>query len=194
MSLKAKLATTLAALCMVICLLTVGVWAAAQINVTVSGSVSFAATDVWAKVSVKSEHAAEDVTEDYVIFNANPSEDEDSKSTTAGTTDKWGSLSLQFDNATKADIVITIKVENLHEENALKVTVADKYTHEGDAANNIEVVVVESAEGGDTLNKVGGATVSKTYTITLKMVEKNKSVVATNFGVDITLNDAGADA
>ena len=51
MSLKVKLATTIAALCMVICLLTVGVWAATKTSVNVSGTVSFVAEDVNATIS-----------------------------------------------------------------------------------------------------------------------------------------------
>ena len=57
MSLKVKLTTAIAALCMVICLLSVGVWAASSGVVKIDGSVSFVANDV--NVTVYGEGAGE---------------------------------------------------------------------------------------------------------------------------------------
>ena len=188
MSLKAKLATTLAALCMVICLLTVGVWAASQTTVNVSGSVSFDATDVWAKVTATSTGAVETINKS-VTFNAGVTESGD---ITNGDTATWDDLNVTFKD-TKEDIIITLTVTNLHEENKITAKVKDTSTHTSDANNNVKITIQESAEGGDTLNKVGGTTVSKEYTITLHMLDKNKSVASTAFSVKVTLDNAGAD-
>ena len=51
MSLKTKLVSTISAICMVLALLTVGVWAVSTASVTLGGSVSFTADNIHARVT-----------------------------------------------------------------------------------------------------------------------------------------------
>ena len=136
MSLKAKLTTTLAALCMVICLLSVGVWAATQATVNFSGTVTFELRDVQVSVygaykgtgedtdlgSADTDAIAEGEDELIVTWTA---EDEDATEDPAdedNMLDKdWEFNALNFENK-NSTIVIALKVKNNNPDNGVYAT------------------------------------------------------------------------
>ena len=120
MSLKAKLATTIAALCMVICLLTVGVWAASRTSVGFSGTVSFTSKDVNATITgtITGATGAQNVTNTPVAtFNGSEAEPAEGEYTPA---QAWTIGNLDF--ATKdSEIVITLNIKNDNTERAIQI-------------------------------------------------------------------------
>lgn len=162
MNSKAKLISTIAAICMVLVLLVGGIWAASTATVNVGGSVSFNANDVKVTVTGKVEGAKVNTWTKEVTW------DETNSETTL--TANWTDLNLEFVKSTDGqgaltgeldDIVITITITNLDEQRALNVTLKDNTT--GHAGFEVEL-----SETSDTLNKVDGAKDSAEYTITLK--------------------------
>ena len=184
MSLKAKLVTTIAALCMVLCLLVGGVWAASQVKVNINGTVSFTANDVHATVSASSAGTtAETAKSDSVTFNcASTAADSDNK----GETDTFDFSGMIFLNKS-TDIVITITVSNLGER-ALTATVAEGTLPEGKTANpNVTVTIAETTQ---TAGTVAAKTGTATWTVTLHVVDTNLSVEDAPFAIVVTLTDA----
>lgn len=189
MSLKAKLVTTIAALCMVLCLLVGGVWAASQVTVNMSGTVSFKADDVYAKVTASVTSGAKETaeaTKHEVIFNDGTALGGEIEEVTGGEK-TWDDFQLNFADKDEA-IVITVTVENLGER-ALKITYKDNTV---DAAkNNITVTIAETTSTNGSLTKVGAesAVTTATYTVSIKLIDTNKSVDKVPFNVAFTLED-----
>ena len=176
MSLRAKLVTTIAALCMVLCLLGVGVWAAATGTVNLGGTVSFVAEDVDATVTADFEHVKTAIAQKSVTF--------DSTTTDEDMTEDWTGLDLTFANKTE-DIVITVVVTNNNAERALGVTFTDKT----DDAKNFEVSI-KKGENALTAQDTVAKNSSATYTITLHITDNNNSVSGT-LDVEIKLDNLG---
>ncbi|MBO5022353.1 MAG: hypothetical protein J6C53_02615 [Clostridia bacterium] len=168
MSLKAKLVSTIAAFCMVICLLSVGIWAASTGTVNVGGTVSFTATDVDVTIyGVVGTAAAdaEDITTEIVTWDA--------ASTGDTLTEDWTNA-LNFTKG--QDIVISLKVVNNNEERAVTVTLVDDET----AATNY----THTPSAGSSI----AAGQSAVYTITLKVTDWNKKVEGT-LSYDLTVTN-----
>lgn len=70
MSLKAKLISTIAAFCLVISLLFVGVFAANNVSIQMGGQVTFTATDVYGDVTITYSGAANNPARLYADFDA----------------------------------------------------------------------------------------------------------------------------
>ena len=182
MSLKAKLATTIAALCMVICLLTVGVWAASKTTVNMNGSVSFTANDVYATVAVATTGAETNITDKAVTFNCgNANTGVDNANTNTGATETWDDQDLKF-SAKDATITITFTVTN-HGERDLTVALTAEATGEGE---NLAVAVSEIAD-----NKVEAGT-EGTFSVTLNLVDTNVSLTDEGYTIALELTDVNA--
>ena len=74
MSLKAKLISTIAAFCLVISLLFVGVFAANNVSIQMGGQVTFTATDVYGDVTITYSGAANSQLRLYAEFDADTPE------------------------------------------------------------------------------------------------------------------------
>ena len=177
MSLRAKLATTIAALCMVICLLTVGVFAASQANVNIGGTVSFVAEDVDATVTATFANVKTAIEQKSVTFDS-ATADEDM-------TEDWTGLDLTFANKTD-DIIITVVVNNNNAERRLGVTFTDNSTE----LKNFTVAIKEGETVVSAQDEIA-ASGSATYTITLHITDNNDSVSG-NLNVNIKLDNLGA--
>lgn len=168
MSLKAKLVSTIAAFCMVICLLSVGIWAANTGTVNVGGSVSFVAKDVDVTISLVSVTGAGDAGDAYakddITWNA----------ATEGTLSaSWTDMVFAFQkaaNGTLGDIVITINVKNNSAERPVNVTAAAQMTEGADTS-----VSVVAATTGQI-----AATEDKDFTFTIHTTKDGNSTIATS--------------
>lgn len=183
MSLKAKLFTTLAALCMVICLLTVGVWAISQTTVTVNGTVSFVANDVYATVKLTTTGAKTnlDGAANTITFNSSKEAGD-----IVEADPKWEIADLEFSEKNTA-IVLVFEVENLNTERTLGVKV-DVLSHDENA--NIEVLVDEEANEATATAKADGVETNKVQVkVNITIVDTNKEVDAAAWKVQLTLTD-----
>ena len=171
MKLKAKLISTIAAFAMVLCLTIVGVWAAATVTVSVTGTVSYTATDVDATVtgSITGINESKSFTKD---FNAE----------IADTSGAWDLSGITFVKG--QDVIITLNVLNKSTERKLSVTLA----------NNGE------ATGTNTTAALGATTEAtinpgenKDFTFTINVTDWNK---AASYGIKLllTLNNVANPA
>lgn len=170
MKLKAKLISTIAAFAMVLCLTIVGVWAAATVSVSVTGTVSYTATDVDATVT----GTITGITETGKDF---------SKSFNAGSTDNSGAWDLSGITFVKnQDVVITLTVKNNSTERPLEATLANN----GEAAG-----INTTAALGTTTTSTVAAGDTASFTFTIKVTDWNKTA---SYGINLmlTLNNKAA--
>ena len=174
MKLKAKLVTTCAAFCLILCLTIVGVWAVATANIPMGGSVGFTATDVDATISgsfsgISGSQALETLKLDASTTNV---ENVDGYTT-------WQNWKLNFADATK-DIVLTITVTNNNTERAINATFTDNTS----ALTNMTV----SLAGGDAAGSASYTSGTKVtipagqsvvFKVTLHVTDANDSASAT---------------
>lgn len=113
MKLKAKLISTIAAFAMVLCLTIVGVWAAATVTVSVTGTVSYTATDVDATVTGSITGITETGKSFTKTFNAASTEDSGA----------WDLSDITF--VKNQDVIITLTVKNNSTERPLQATLAN---------------------------------------------------------------------
>ena len=184
MSLKAKLVSTIAAFCMVICLLSVGIWAANSGTVNLGGSVSFTATDVNVRVEyVGMEGGTGTYSHAAIEWNSSDEPTADDKFEGMN----FGFKKSETNAAVYADIVITIKVTNLSKERGVNVAIdADKTEAAG---NDASVSVV--ATGAPSIDKATtDEGLSQLYTITIKTTkDTNQSVAATAWAGTLTITN-----
>ena len=135
MKLKAKLATTCAAFCLILCLTIVGVWAVTTASIPMGGSVGFTASDVDATISgsFTGISGSQDLTTLKLDASTTDVESVDGYKT-------WQGWKLNFANKTQ-DIVLTITVTNDNTERAIDATFTDNTS----ALTNMTV----SLAGGD---------------------------------------------
>lgn len=170
MKLKAKLISTIAAFAMVLCLTIVGVWAAATVSVSVTGTVSYTATDVDATVT----GTITGITETGKDF---------SKSFNAGSTDNSGAWDLSGITFVKnQDVVITLTVKNNSTERPLEATLANN----GEAAGTNTTAAL-----GTTTTSTVAAGDTASFTFTIKVTDWNKTA---SYGINLmlTLNNKAA--
>ena len=207
MSLKVKLTTTIAALCMVICLLTVGVWAATKGTVNLHGTVSFTAKDV--SVRVYGAISGTDATNgdnvgktDISTIVAAESDDafdatqHDQKiavwdASTSGEilTADWGttsdSLNLLFASK-ESTIKLVIKVENTNAERSVKYTFAPELKGVKLTSEETEIKYTDGVEKSTNVK----ATYTTTGT-TVTDAEKGEGTIApsttANFVITLTI-------
>lgn len=134
MTTKAKLVSTIAAFCLVLALMVVGVLAASSATVNLGGSLSFIASDVDATVTVNATGCSE------TIDGSSPNY---SHTFDAGSEESdWTNENIDLTFSDKdTDIVITIKVTNNNEERALKVSFTDSTLPSVTADQNVSMTV-----------------------------------------------------
>lgn len=170
MKLKAKLISTIAAFAMVLCLTIVGVWAAATVSVSVTGTVSYTATDVDATVT----GTITGITETGKDF---------SKTFNAGSTDNSGAWDLSGITFVKnQDVVITLTVKNNSSERPLEATLANN----GEATGTNTTAAL-----GTTTTSTVAAGDTASFTFTIKVTDWNKTA---SYGINLmlTLNNKAA--
>lgn len=171
MKLKAKLVTTCAAFCLILCLTIVGIWAVTAPSIPMGGNVGFTASDVDATISgsFSGISGSQDLT--TLKLDANTT---DVASVDGYTT--WQGWDLGFADKTQ-DIVLTITVKNDNTERAINAT----FTNNSSSLNNITV----SLAGGDAAG-------SASYTSGTKVtISAGQSVI---FKVTINVDDPNDSA
>lgn len=172
MKLKAKLISTIAAFAMVLCLTIVGVWAAATVTVSVTGTVSYTATDVDATVTGE-------------IIGINESGKSFTKTFNAASTENSGAWDLSDITFVKnQDVVITLTVKNNSTERPLQATLANngEATGTNTTATLGETTTSTIAAGGDK---------TASFRFTIKVTDWNKTA---SYGINLmlTLNNQAA--
>ena len=162
MKLKAKLISTIAAFAMVLCLTIVGVWAAATVTVSVTGTVSYTATDVNATVTgtITGINETKSFTQD---FNADK----------ADTSGAWDLSGITF--VKNQPVVITLTVKNNSTERSLE---AELVNNGGAAGTNTTAALGATTEA--TIN--AGDNVD--FTFTINVTDWNKQA---GYPIDLTL-------
>ena len=190
MTIKAKLATTIAALCMVICLLTVGVLAATSATVTINGTVNFQATDVIALVKAKAEG-----TKGFSIAETTVG-DFDAADEEGAATGEW-TPAVVF-SAKDEVITLTLTVENKSVDREIKLTFAPTLGDQAITAEGVTVGNVTAKLGASNATEVGVATAGEggavtnataTVTITLEIADRNLSVNNVSLGGTLLLEN-----
>ena len=183
MKLKAKLVSTIAAFCLVLCLTIVGVWAATSATVTMGGNISFKATDVNAEVSGGNFTGVSGApTLTTLVFDGNETASDASDVTGI---DTWTGWNLTFSGKTDATFKITVK--NTNAERALNATLTNTTS---DATNcTISVEVGEVDKDGQVVSVAkNNGTVE--YIITIHIENPNLAASAT-LGFELLLANAG---
>lgn len=170
MKLKAKLISTIAAFAMVLCLTIVGVWAAATVTVSVTGTVSYTATDVDATVTGTITGITESGKNFKKIFNAASTENSGA----------WDLSGITF--VKNQDVVITLNVKNNSTERPLQATLANN----GEATGTNTTAAL-----GETTTSTIAAGDNASFTFTIKVTDWNK---AASYGINLmlTLNNQAA--
>ena len=185
MSIKMKLVSCISAFILVLGIFIFGVLSAEQATVNLGGSISFDATDVYARVTGKVQNAQPNPTLDTLEFSAyNDTPDQSS----------WSGLDLQFDSRA-TDITIEVTVENLSMERELTVNLTDMIQTSTDnldksitldngayvSGTNTTIPVATSKDENNT-SKI-------TFVITFDVLDHNRSLPSTTFDYDINLYD-----
>ena len=187
MSIKMKLVSCISAFILVLGIFIFGVLSAEQATVNLGGSISFEATDVYARVTGRVQNAQDNPTLETLEFSADNDNPDQSS---------WSGLQLQFDSRA-TNITIEVIVENLSMERELTVNLTDMIqistdnlrktiTLEGDSyvsgTNTAPIPVATSNDSATNTSKV-------TFIITFDVIDHNKSLPNTNFDYDINLYD-----
>ena len=183
MSLKIKLISCISAFILILGMFIAGVLSVQQAQVNIGGSISFNATDVYARVTGSVANAQSNPTLSDLLFTAN---DDSSPSETALAT--WSNMDLDF-NQTPTPIEILITVENLSNERTLTVNLTNNLQGEGlniaisrDSASYTSATNVE-------LGTAGSNTASTTFTLTLTVADPNVDLTDVNFGYILNMFD-----
>lgn len=170
MKLKAKLISTIAAFAMVLCLTIVGVWAAATVTVSVTGTVSYTATDVDATVTGTITGINESGKNFEKTFNAASTEDSGA----------WDLSGITF--VKNQDVVITLRVTNNSSERPLQATLA----------NNGETTGTNTTAAlGETTTSIIAHGDHADFTFTIKVTDWNKTA-SYPISLMLTLNNQAA--
>lgn len=173
MSLKAKLVSSVAAFCLVLALLVVGILAVPSATINMGGTISFQATDVNATVAITVAGTEETI--DPVNYTYNASQGE------ATVENVWKTTAWNFDE--NREIVVTITVTNKDTVRQLDVD----FTAPADmAASNVTV----STTGEDTTLAAKNGSV--TYTITFTPANENLAVTNAAWTAKLVLTNHAA--
>ena len=157
MNLKAKLISTIAAVCLVVCLVTVGIWAAGAASIKIGGSVLFEASDVSVTItgSVSGNNSLADSPWNPTVSIA-PDEADDAEHEA-----EWSPLTFHFvkDGKNLAPITITFTITN---NGSIPLT-----AHLADESAPGSAIKLEYSNKADSKKTIGaGATDTVTITIT----------------------------
>ena len=185
MSIKLKLVSCISAFILVLGIFIFGVLSAQQVTVNLGGSISFDATNVYARVTGRVQNAQVNPTLETLEFSADNDNPDQSS---------WSGLQLQFDSQA-TNITIEVTVENLSMERTLTVNLTDMIqtstdnlsktiTLDGDSylSGTNETIPVATSNDENNTSKV-------TFIITFDVIDHNKSLPNTNFDYDINLMD-----
>ena len=185
MSIKMKLVSCISAFILVLGIFIFGVLSAEQATVNLGGSISFEATDVYARVTGRVQNAQTNPTLETLEFSAyNDTPDQSS----------WSGLELQFDSRA-TNITIEVTVENLSMERELTVNLTDMIeTSTDNLGKSITLDNGAYVSGTNTTVPVATSndetnTSKITFVITLDVLDHNKSLPSTTFDYDINLMD-----
>ena len=178
MSTKARLISTISAICMILALLVTGVWAVSTANITLGGTVTFTADNINATITGSITGTADPVSITPLVYRANKVPGDTEKNT-------WNN-DISFD----ANNLITMKVhvKNDSTERSLFVKVTDNTTTTN--INKDFSSTVTNVGSGDTYEVVAGGEIE--YTLTLSVDELDYSASAT-YALDVDLRDANAE-
>ena len=189
MSLKMKLTSTIAAFLLILGLTIMGVMAAPSATVNLGGSISFSASDVYAKVTGEISGQANEVSLEPLNFNNETDVEEEGA--------KWSNKDLVFDNA-GSEITITVTIENLAKDRPLYASISDKFeTIENITKGMTQLVSVvndtESEYEGHLIElpaSTGDGTSTAIIEISLEVTNKNASLAdGLKWGYDIQLDN-----
>ena len=199
MTTKAKLVSTIAAFCLVLALMVVGVLAASTVTVNLGGTIGFQSSDVVGSVTIATSGAATDL-----VATGEGNRHEFDSATADNTHFDFTNKALNF-KAGKANntITVTLTITNNSKERAIKVA----YTTELNitSAKNVEIQNVQFTNGesaksftqGSTFNiepaDEGQGETGRAATITFNIVrlDANYSVAGSWAGL-FTLTNAAA--
>ena len=185
MSIKLKLVSCISAFILVLGIFIFGVLSAEQATVNLGGSISFDATDVYARVTGRVQNAQTNPTLQPLEFSADNDNPDQSS---------WSGLQLQFDSQA-TNITIEVTVENLSMERTLTVNLTDMIQTSTDNLRKTisldggiylsganETIPVATSNDENNTSKV-------TFVITFDVIDHNSSLLSTNFDYDINLYD-----
>lgn len=184
MSFKTKMFSIATSVVLALAMLIIGVWAVQQGTVQMGGSISFNATDVYARVSGSITGTESTVELADLYFSA---EDENSPSDSAIRT--WNNNSLVF--AENSDtITINIEVENLAQNRVLNVSLEDHTSVPSSINKSITLTNgTTSSYTGGTIVPMAGSTGDGTsvisFAVSFTITDKNSSI---DFAYDYILN------
>lgn len=191
MTTKAKLVSTIAAFCLVLALMVVGVLAASSATVDLGGSISFTAKDVVATVSVSASGSAEDATVNGTGVYT------ESFDSTDNPTASWTKNDINLTFASKdAPIVITIAVQNDSDERALTLTAATLPSVTGDNINlkslQYDMNDADAPKNLTTEAVTVPAGEKVEIIMTISITDANASVTGSSWTADFTLANVAA--
>ena len=181
MSLKAKIISAVVAIVFVVALIGVGVWAAETASVTLGGSVSFSATNVYCDISGEITNLkGEAPVLDTLKFDASSTE-----GPTEGDVSTWAGNALNFKKSGQA-VVYTITIKNNSTTNVIKVQLEDTAAA---TAGLTKTIAFDSNEydSGDLVEIPANTT--KSFTITFSLTSKDDSISNANYSFALSLTD-----
>ena len=181
MSLKAKIISAVVAIVFVVALIGVGVWAAETASVTLGGSVSFSATNVYCDISgeITNLKGGAPVL-DTLKFDASSTE-----GPTEGDVSTWAGNALNFKNSGKP-VVYIITIKNNSTTNAINVQLEDTAA---------ATTGINKAIKFDSANYTSGAQVqiaageTKSFEITFSLASTDDSIANANYSYALSLTD-----
>ena len=181
MSAKVKLISFISAFVLVLGIMIIGVLSAEQVQVNIGGSVSFNATNVYAKVSGNIS-GAETGNKTFSTLTYSAEE-------TTGDESDWTNLALEFTEAPDP-IIITITVENLSTQRTLTVNLENTLQGEGlDIAVTRDSGSYTSAANVELPVSTGDGSSTTTFTLSLTVANPDQSLTDVSFGYILNLFD-----
>ena len=181
MSAKVKLISFISAFVLVLGIMIIGVLSAEQVKVNIGGSVSFNATNVYAKVSGNISGAQ---TGNKTFSTLTYSAEE-----TTGDESDWTNLDLNFDSDA-TPILIEITVENLSTDRELQVSLENDIQ-----ASGLNISITKDSQpytAGNTAMlpaSTGDGSSTTTFTLTLTVANPNEDLTNVTFGYILNLFD-----
>ena len=184
MSAKVKLISFISAFVLVLGIMIIGVLSAEQVQVNIGGSVSFNATNVYAKVSGNISRAK---TGNKTFSTLTYSAEE-----TTGNESDWTNLDLNFDSDA-TPILIEITVENLSTDRELQVSLENDIQ-----ANGLNISITKDSQpytAGQTAmlaKSTGDGTNTTTFVMSLTVANPDEDLTDANFNYILNLTDESA--
>ena len=184
MSTKVKLISIISAFVLVLGIMIIGVLSAEQVKVNIGGSVSFNATNVYARVSGDIS-GAETGNKTFSTLTYSAEE-------TTGNESDWTNLALEF-TETPDPIIITIIVENLSTDRELQVSLENDIQ-----ANGLNISITKDSQpytAGQTAmlaKSTGDGTSTTTFVMSLTVANPDEDLTDANFNYILNLTDESA--